>query len=183
MDLRIKRTQKNIKDAFYELRKHKPIEKISVKELSEAAMINKSTFYLHYRDIYDLSEELERELIGEIMREIGDIDVSGEQSDIELFARSINRAIQSRTQRIRLLFLSSGENNRFIDHLEKSLKQFVILRHPELRGSERADIVLTFMIQGAYYTHIRHSATDKKLLLDTTTEVIMRLISLYRQEK
>ena len=45
MDLRVKKTTKSIKDAFYELRKKKEVGKISVKELSEVAMINKATFY------------------------------------------------------------------------------------------------------------------------------------------
>ena len=40
MDLRIERTRKCIKDAFIELRKTKPIEKITVKELAALASIN-----------------------------------------------------------------------------------------------------------------------------------------------
>lgn len=48
MDLRIERTRKSIINAFIELRAHKPIEKITVKELAERAYINKATFYSHY---------------------------------------------------------------------------------------------------------------------------------------
>ncbi|MCR4589237.1 MAG: hypothetical protein K5668_00255 [Lachnospiraceae bacterium] len=40
---------------------------IKVKELASEAEISKATFYLHYRDIYDLSEQLQRELIHEIL--------------------------------------------------------------------------------------------------------------------
>ena len=61
MDLRVQRTRKNIRDAFIELRSRKPIEKITVKELAEAAFINKATFYQHYEDLYDLSESMENE--------------------------------------------------------------------------------------------------------------------------
>ena len=59
MDLRVQRTRMNIRDAFIELRSRKPIEKITVKELAEAAFINKATFYQHYADLYDLSESME----------------------------------------------------------------------------------------------------------------------------
>ena len=58
MDLRNQRTKKNIRNAFIELRSKKPLEKITVKELSELAFINKATFYRHYEDIYALSNEL-----------------------------------------------------------------------------------------------------------------------------
>ena len=58
MDLRIEKTERSIVRAFLKLRAEKPLEKIRVKELCEKAEINKSTFYAHYRDIFDLSEQL-----------------------------------------------------------------------------------------------------------------------------
>ena len=67
MDIRITKTRKSIADAFLELRARKPIEKITVKELCEKAQINKSTFYTHYRDIYDLSETLEEQFAQQIV--------------------------------------------------------------------------------------------------------------------
>ena len=63
MDLRIEKTERGIKNAFIELRSRKPLEKITVKELCESARINKSTFYAHYKDIYDLSDAMEEEVV------------------------------------------------------------------------------------------------------------------------
>ena len=68
MDLRIERTKRNIINAFLELRAKKPLEKITIKELAELAMINKATFYSHYNDIYDLSEQLETEVIATVIK-------------------------------------------------------------------------------------------------------------------
>ena len=51
MDLRVEKTKRSIINAFLNLRSRKPLEKITVKELSEIAQINKATFYLHYHDI------------------------------------------------------------------------------------------------------------------------------------
>lgn len=59
MDRRIQRTRNSLFSAFIELRAVKPVEKITVKELTEKANISKQTFYLHFQDIYDLSEYLE----------------------------------------------------------------------------------------------------------------------------
>lgn len=53
-DLRIKRTQRAIKDAFYSLVEEKGFEHITVKDITERAMISRNTFYLHYTDKYDL---------------------------------------------------------------------------------------------------------------------------------
>ena len=52
MDLRVEKTRKSIINAFIALRAKKPLEKITIKELCEKAMINKSTFYSHNADIY-----------------------------------------------------------------------------------------------------------------------------------
>ena len=57
-DLRIMKTKASIKREFMALLKKKPVEKITVTELAEKALINKGTFYLHYQDIYVLYEEV-----------------------------------------------------------------------------------------------------------------------------
>ena len=44
MDLRIKKTKRAIRTAFYELIKEKPLEKITVTEIAARAEINKATF-------------------------------------------------------------------------------------------------------------------------------------------
>ena len=59
MDIRIEKTRQSIINAFIELRSHKELERITIKELCEKAQINKSTFYAHYQDIYHLSDTLE----------------------------------------------------------------------------------------------------------------------------
>ena len=63
MDLRITKTKTAIINAFLSLRSKKPLEKITIKELCEQAMINKSTFYSHYGDIYELSDMLDTEVV------------------------------------------------------------------------------------------------------------------------
>ena len=63
MDQRKLKTQQAIHNAFLQLRKEKNLEQISVTELSRLAKISKATFYLHYRDIFDLSEKLQMAIV------------------------------------------------------------------------------------------------------------------------
>lgn len=46
----------------------KSIKEITVKELVDEVDINRSTFYLHYSDIYQMLESIENELMDEIAR-------------------------------------------------------------------------------------------------------------------
>lgn len=56
-------TRQRFVDAFCELYKTKPVEKITVKELAERAGHNRVTFYQYFRDAYDVLESLENELL------------------------------------------------------------------------------------------------------------------------
>lgn len=61
-DLRVQRTKEAIRDAFTEMICEMDFEKISIKELTEQARINRKTFYLHYNSLDDLLRELQNEL-------------------------------------------------------------------------------------------------------------------------
>lgn len=43
-------------------KEHRPIGKITVREICEKADIHRSTFYAHYEDVYDLVERVERSM-------------------------------------------------------------------------------------------------------------------------
>ena len=93
-DLRIRKTEQAIKNAFIELRAKKPLEKITVKELCELALINKSTFYSHYEDIYALSESMEQETVESIIGSIDHLkDYTTDNSDA--FTRELCLAFMS----------------------------------------------------------------------------------------
>ncbi|WP_042196421.1 TetR/AcrR family transcriptional regulator [Paenibacillus camerounensis] len=65
-DRRSIKTKASIKQAFLTLLNTKAISKITVLEISELADIGRSTFYLHYQDIYDLYNEIEAEMFDQL---------------------------------------------------------------------------------------------------------------------
>lgn len=56
-------TKQNLREAFWSLYIQKPIEKITVKEITDIAGYNRGTFYLYYKDTYDLLAKIEQELL------------------------------------------------------------------------------------------------------------------------
>lgn len=63
MDRRTRYTRMVLQDSLIELMKEKPMAKITVKELCEKADINRTTFYSHYADQYDLLRQIEEETL------------------------------------------------------------------------------------------------------------------------
>lgn len=54
IDLRVKRTNKMIMEAFIHLVEQKGYDNITVQEIADEAMINRATFYAHFKDKQDL---------------------------------------------------------------------------------------------------------------------------------
>lgn len=69
-DRRVRITKRAIKESLVELMQDYPISKISVKMICEAADINRSTFYAHYADQYDLLKKLQMEVVDGIKQHI-----------------------------------------------------------------------------------------------------------------
>ena len=56
-------TRDNLKQAFLELYATKPIERISIREITDRAGYNRATFYLYFHDIYEMLATIEDELL------------------------------------------------------------------------------------------------------------------------
>ncbi len=79
LDLRITKTDKMIRDAFLELIDTIGFEKITITNLTNKAMINRTTFYLHYTDKYDLLEQIENNILDELEKITSKISLDSEE--------------------------------------------------------------------------------------------------------
>ncbi len=60
LDPRIRRTRQLLQDALHRLLEQKGFDNITVQDITEAATLNRATFYAHYPDKFALLEELIR---------------------------------------------------------------------------------------------------------------------------
>ena len=65
LDTRVRYTKEVLKKALLDLLKTKPISKVTIKELCEAAGLNRGTFYLHYYEPNDVLKEIEEDFLRE----------------------------------------------------------------------------------------------------------------------
>ena len=90
-DLRFQKTEMAIKKAYLSLKKHGS-SPIKVKELCEAAMINKTTFYAHYETVEHLHKQVCQEFVEELLGRCEYIDNTREfvYSVLGLFINSMD---------------------------------------------------------------------------------------------
>lgn len=63
LNRRVEFTKNALQEAFLSLVAEKPLQRITVTDVCARADINRSTFYLHYKDIRSLIEEIEDEIL------------------------------------------------------------------------------------------------------------------------
>jgi len=63
MNRKTRYTRMALRDSLMELMKEKPLAKITIKELCNNADINRTTFYAHYTNQYDLLNKIETETL------------------------------------------------------------------------------------------------------------------------
>ena len=61
MDRRMRRTRTQLLQALISLLETKPLNSITVTELTRIADVNRATFYAHYKDVHELFDELKTE--------------------------------------------------------------------------------------------------------------------------
>ena len=64
-DRRVRKTKRLLREGLAKLMLEKPVKNITVREISELVDINRGTFYLHYKDIYDMVEQIQNEIFEE----------------------------------------------------------------------------------------------------------------------
>ena len=74
-------TRANLTEAFWTLYLEKPIEKITVREITERAGYNRATFYLYYRDVYDLFAQLEDGVLSQVRALVDERLLAGDTLD------------------------------------------------------------------------------------------------------
>lgn len=67
---RAKRTQSAIEQAFFKQAAQLPLQKITVSQIVDDSCISRGTFYLHYRDVYDLAEKICDRALSELEKDI-----------------------------------------------------------------------------------------------------------------
>lgn len=162
MDLRQQRTQRSIVNAFLAMRSERPLEKITVRELADRAEIHKATFYLHYHDIYELSESLEQELIDDVL--FGLSDPTSLLTDTERFNEELYCLLTAHESLIGILF-SGTRAGMLVQRLEASLKEYIFDLHPDYRENLEKNVILTYLIHGAYHAYVQYRGEDPKTIL------------------
>lgn len=138
-DRRTMKTRKAIIDALADLLYEKELHKVTVKEITEKADINRGTFYKHYLDVYDLYDKAEQD----ILVDLGMLVLQLEELPSDQFFGHLIDYIDANRAIFRMMFSPNSTSklrDRFNRCLEGSLRQV----EAEKKDKSTSDITLRY---------------------------------------
>ena len=136
-DLRTKRTRKMILEAFINLVEEKGYEHVTVSDIANQAMINRATFYAHFKDKQDVYDYIFKEAVEQFMMVLAPVQL-GRTNQLQLHAiEQIITHIFEKIQENRVFF-KTVLNAHGNEQLRKQISQ--ILRSTYANIFEQVEI-------------------------------------------
>ncbi|MBO6268040.1 MAG: TetR/AcrR family transcriptional regulator [Clostridium sp.] len=173
-DLRVVKTLESIRRAFRDMICEMDYEDITIKELTERAMINRKTFYLHYNSLDDLLQELQDEIVDSFISQ----NVSYHSLDD---IKRIIRYFYEYACSMPLLherLLCSGSYQHVGEKINKTIMEYQISKYRGAFSSNLLidDLVLAFFASNTTILYRQWVADGKQLpveeLIQTATTLI-----------
>lgn len=144
-DRRILMTKRMLKSALTEMLKEMDIYNVSIRELCERADVNRTTFYKHYRNQFDLLDEMENDLLHSIEKTIENVAESNGVFFVKLLV-----FLEENLEFVRLFFNANVDP----DFPKKLFSLAVVIRSMEkgMKDVPRNELeyVNRFMLSGIY---------------------------------
>lgn len=148
-DRRSQKSESAIKKSFLELLEKKSLPDISVAEICRGADVGRGTFYLHYRDAYDLYNKIEDELYSGLYLIFENAFPSTNEENSLRLTKALTAYIEE--NRTLFLLLSRGDNSMSKKKLKDNFNRIVLSENRTInpKGDSTYDRVeVIFVVSG-----------------------------------
>ena len=143
-DLRYIKTEKAIHEAFHQLLKEKNVQKITVRDISQRALINKTTFYSHYPTMEDFLHSLEQETISSVLDQISECSLLFQ--DPERFIRHLYQLLSEYYTVGK--YLPYGITASFAQALNRAVEEKLVQQGIDVKRYVNIGTLVSFLVSG-----------------------------------
>ena len=176
MDKRVMKTKRAIHSAMTRLLSVKPIEEITVTELSDAAEINRKTFYSYYNSVYMVAEEMEDEIVERFEDTLRIIDFETLLQDPQTTFNTLARIIASDLDFYETI-LTNRNQVYFLQKIITSLKERIMALYFDRNSKdfELQEYMLEYIISGLVSVYQKWFKSGRKADLGELSKYISML--------
>ncbi|MBQ3953441.1 MAG: TetR/AcrR family transcriptional regulator [Ruminococcus sp.] len=173
VDRRVLKTKRAIRNAFAKLMVEKDINDITIMELADTADINRKTFYNYYSGVYQVVEDIERDILTSYEELLGGIEfkqyMNTPYSLFERFSLLINMDPEFFGY-----LLSMNGNVNLITRIMRLLKDKtceVMVAQLDL-DAYKADIMLDFVLSGMLSVYQHWFNSEQSISAEEVSQII-----------
>ena len=176
MDKRVMKTKRAIHSAMTRLLSVKPIEEITVTELSNAAEINRKTFYSYYNSVYMVAEEMEDEIVERFEDTLRRIDFETLLQDPQTTFNTLARIIASDLDFYETI-LTNRNQVYFLQKIITSLKERIMALYFDRNSKdfELQEYMLEYIISGLVSVYQKWFKSGRKTDMEELSKYISML--------
>ena len=150
VDRRVRKTRRQLRECLITLLKEKKVQDITVRELTDMADLNRGTFYLHYKDVFDLLEKTEAELQEDFNQLVCKHDAVDLKQSPSVIFNEIYSLVYDNADLIEILLGENGDLN-FVNRLKQLIREKCLKDWMEVFRSGNAaafDAFFSFIVSG-----------------------------------
>ena len=143
LDRRVRKTRQQLRHCLAVLLKEKKVQEITVREITEMADLNRGTFYLHYKDVFDLLEKVELELLDELDGTLQKYQASDLHQKLSLIFTDLFVCVQENAEMVQILLGENGDLN-FVNQVKERVREKCLKDWFELFNSQDSQLFDAF---------------------------------------
>lgn len=150
VDRRVRKTRRQLRECLITLLKEKKVQDITVRELTDMADLNRGTFYLHYKDVFDLLEKTEAELQEDFNQLVCKHDAVDLKQRPSVIFNEIYYLVYDNADLIEILLGENGDLS-FVNRLKQLIREKCLKDWMEVFRSGNAaafDAFFSFIVSG-----------------------------------
>lgn len=169
-DRRCIKTRKAIKQVFIRLMTEKAITKITIKEISDEANINRKTFYSHYADVNGVLDDIENDVLEQLWRLIENLDIQKTIYNPYPIFKELTNIINNDFDFYKYL-LQSASDSRFLEKIKHVLKNRIIeIAGLEINNKEMLPYAVEFAVAGILSVYREWFNSDRTYSLEKISD-------------
>lgn len=173
MDRRIKKTKTAVMNAVFDLLMEKDSEKVTVLEICQKADINKSTFYLHYKNAQDCFQQCIGALMDQLLSYCSDLNYDQIRNDPTIYIQKLLNEVEL-SKPVLEKFKASKFSGSMLKWVKNELVKNIAANNGfTLQENYREYLTITFFVGGFVDTILEALADYDR---DTLETVLFRSI-------